>query len=148
MKNAKEKNSKKHIFTTSFPCKRNKVGLRMYSSMRTHVCAATQNAGYPGNCGIKKLRLTFSSKASKVHSKISKLGTNWLNKLGLDSNIWFLIPAAHCTTSDRTAGVPVLVAQLSTTHMLGDLACYLSIQFFQGRFRMFMKVQAELTRVW
>ncbi len=69
VKNAKEKNSKKHIFTTSFPCKRNKVGLRMYSSMRTHVCAVTQNAGYPGNCGIKKLRLNFLVKPVKYTVK-------------------------------------------------------------------------------
>ena len=37
----------------------------------------------------KKLSLTVSNQASKVHSE-SKLSTNWRKKLRLDSNFWLL----------------------------------------------------------
>ncbi len=42
------------------------------------------------NTDIKKLTKTFSNKASKVHSKVSKLSTNWFKKLTVDSNFCFL----------------------------------------------------------
>ena len=36
----------------------------------------------------KNPRLTFSGKASKVHSKVSKLGTNWLKKPSLGRTVF------------------------------------------------------------
>lgn len=39
---------------------------------------------------IKKLRLTLFSKAVKVHSGDSKLGTKWLKKLRLDYKCFFV----------------------------------------------------------
>jgi hypothetical protein len=51
---------------------------------------------------LKPIKYNFKcvcmwNKASKVHSKVSEVGTNWLEKLRLDPYFCFLMAVNHCT---------------------------------------------------